>query len=148
MPELSGSTLRFMRRLWQLSHALDVRSKRMETTLGITGPQRLVVRVIGQRPGSTATEIAAMLNMHPSTLTGVLARLQQRSMILRVRDPRDRRRSRFELTATGRAIDHERRGTVEAAIRRGLARLGQKRIADVDRALGILADELLRDEMI
>jgi hypothetical protein len=47
---LSGATLQFMQRMWDLVHALDVRSKRMAKTLGVTGPQRLVVRVLGQSP--------------------------------------------------------------------------------------------------
>ena len=47
-------TLRFMQQLWKLVHALDVRSKRMAKTLGVTGPQRLVVRILGQSSMMTA----------------------------------------------------------------------------------------------
>ncbi|HEY0254812.1 MAG TPA: MarR family transcriptional regulator, partial [Kofleriaceae bacterium] len=74
--EPSGETLQFMQHMWELVHALDVRSKRMVKRVGVTGPQRLVIRIIGQRPGQTASQIAATLGKHPSTLTGVLARLQ------------------------------------------------------------------------
>ena len=45
--QLTGETLQFMQRLWDLVHALDVRSKRMAKELGVTGPQRLVIRVLG-----------------------------------------------------------------------------------------------------
>ena len=57
-PRLSGHTLQFMRRLWELVHALAVSSKRMGRTLGVTGPQRLVLRVVGQAPDATASEIS------------------------------------------------------------------------------------------
>src|ERR1043165_335975 len=107
-----GETLRFMRRLWDLVHALDVSSKRMARTLGVTGPQRLVIRVIGQQPRCTARDIAVTLNMHPSTLTGVLARLEKQRAIKREIDATDRRRARFDLTPRGARIDRERRGTV------------------------------------
>src|SRR5580704_17281443 len=94
-PKPSGETLGFMQGLWNLVHALDVRSKRMAQTLGVTGPQRLVVRIVGQRPGGTASEIAATLGMHPSTLTGVLSRLEARGALIRDVDVEDRRRARF-----------------------------------------------------
>ena len=39
-----GAVLDFMRLLWAVDHALQSTSKRMESTFGLTGPQRLVVR--------------------------------------------------------------------------------------------------------
>src|SRR5262249_13002476 len=128
-PQPMGETLQFMQRMWDFVHALDVRSKRMMTSIGVTGPQRLGIRLVGQKPGQTASDIAEMLGKHPSTLTGVLARLEQRKMITREIDPEDRRRARFKLTAGGKKIDRERRGTVEAATRRALGRVKQ---ADVE----------------
>src|SRR5690242_13722521 len=114
-PKPGGETLQFMQRLWELVHAIEVRSKRMATSLGVTGPQRLVVRIVAQTPGMTARDISETLGLHPSTLTGVLARLEARNLLVRTTDPSDRRRARFELTAAGRRIDQQRRGTVEAA---------------------------------
>jgi DNA-binding MarR family transcriptional regulator len=139
-----GETLRFMRRLWDLVHALDVTSKRMARTLGVTGPQRLVIRVIGQQPRCTARDIAVTLNMHPSTLTGVLARLEKQRAIKREVDVADRRRARFELTARGARIDRERRGTVEAAIRRALGRAEPAMVAKTSRMIELIVEELSR----
>ena len=45
-----GPVLEFMRVVWALDHALQKTSKRMETMLGITAPQRLVVRILGRFP--------------------------------------------------------------------------------------------------
>ena len=41
-----GPVLDFLRALWALDHALQSASKRMETTLGVTGPQLSTLRVI------------------------------------------------------------------------------------------------------
>jgi DNA-binding MarR family transcriptional regulator len=142
----AGETLQFMRHMWDLVHALDVRSKRMMQTIGVTGPQRLVIRLVGQKPGQTASDIAAMLGKHPSTLTGVLARLEARKLIRREVDPLDRRRARFELTAAGKKIDRERRGTVEAATRRALARVNPADIAAAIDVIGKLVEELERPD--
>ena len=79
----NNETLKFMRVLWGLVHGLDVRSKWMERNLGVTGPQRLVVRMVGRQPGIAASEIAVALDLHPSTLTGILSRLEKRGYLTR-----------------------------------------------------------------
>lgn len=135
-----------MQRLWELVHAIAVRSKRMSKTIGVTGPQRLVIRVVGQSPDVTAREIAEILGLHPSTLTGVLARLERQRMLQRKVDPADRRRVRFRLTALGRRIDQERKGTVEAAVRRALGRADPVMIAGTEALLELLVAELSRDD--
>ncbi|MBA3541002.1 MAG: MarR family transcriptional regulator [Deltaproteobacteria bacterium] len=134
-----------MQRLWALSHALEVRSKGMARTLGVTGPQRLVIRIIGQLPRASARDISSTLGMHPSTLTGILARLQAHALILRKTDDEDRRVSRFRLTGAGERIDHERKGTVEAAIRRALGRADRGMIEGTMIMLELLAAELERE---
>lgn len=141
-----GSTLGFMQQLWGLTHALQVTSKRMARTLGVTGPQRLVLRVVGQKPGITARDLAHTLGLHPSTLTGVLGRLELQKFLVRTVDPADRRRARFELTPKGKKVDAERRGTVEAAVRRALARADGKTVAQTQQMLALLVAELERDE--
>src|SRR6266540_480401 len=94
-----GPVLEFMRALWALDHALQSASKRMESRLGITAPQRLVVRIVGRFPGISAGEVAEILHVHPSTLTGVLKRLEGRGFVARRADPRDARRALLGLTA-------------------------------------------------
>jgi DNA-binding MarR family transcriptional regulator len=142
----TGETLQFMQRLWDLVHALDVRSKRMASTVGVTGPQRLVIRVVGQLTEPTASEIAATLKMHPSTLTGIVSRLQKQGLISRALDKDDRRRSRFKLTDKGLKVDRERKGTVEAAIRRALGRANVTRISETVEMLEMLVGELERED--
>ena len=145
-PRLSGETLGFMQHMWDLVHALDVRSKRMARTLGVTGPQRLVIRVLGQTPDLIASEIAAMLGMHPSTLTGILSRLEAQGLLVRIADVNDRRRSAFRLTARGAKIDRDRKGTVEAAVRRALGRSAPSAVQHALNMLQLLASELSRED--
>lgn len=145
-PQPAGETLQFMQRMWDFVHALDVRSKRMMSSVGVTGPQRLVIRLVGQLPGQTASDIASMLGKHPSTLAGVLARLEERKLITREVDQEDRRRARFTLTAAGKKIDRQSKGTVEAATRRALGRVSPR---DVETTLDLVAklvEELERDD--
>ncbi len=141
-----GDVLDFMRLLWAVDHGLQSTSKRMETRLGVTGPQRLVIRIVGRSPGISAGELADIMHVHPSTLTGVLKRLEIRGILTRKPDPHDARRALFGLTAKGKDLDQQRTGTVEAAVRRALGRLDEHQLEVTGEALSILATELERSD--
>lgn len=66
MPEV----LAFMQGLWAVVHRMERLSKQMGAGAGVTGPQRLVIRLIGLFPGVSAGDLAAILHLHPSTLAG------------------------------------------------------------------------------
>src|SRR5436190_199403 len=127
--------LDFMRLLWSIEHGLQRMSKKMESELGITGPQRLVLRVVGQFPGLSAGELAHVVRLHPSTITGILQRLVARGFLERTRDPGDSRRAQLRLTH--RALVHTRMssGTVEAVVRRTLNRIGASNVRAARRVL-------------
>lgn len=137
-----GEVLEFMRLLWAVDHGLQSTSKRMESTLGMTGPQRLVLRLVGRFPGITAGTLAQILHVHPSTLTGVLKRLEKRGMLERRSDPLDGRKALFALTEAGKALDVPATGTVEAAVQRALSRMSRARILSTQDVLTALAEEL------
>jgi DNA-binding MarR family transcriptional regulator len=93
----------------------------MERQLGLTGPQRHAIRIVGQSPGISAGALARALRLHPSTLTCVLRRLVERDILERLPDPDDARRALFTLTETGRRLDGSRAGTVEERVRSTLS---------------------------
>src|SRR3989440_6411787 len=136
-----GAVLDFMRLLWALDHALQSASKRMESNFGMTGPQRLVMRIVGRFPGIAAGRVAEILHVHPSTLTGILKRLESRGLLQRRTDPRDARRALFMLTPKGRKLDTVRTGIVEQAVRRALATDTHK-VAAAQEVLLALSEEL------
>jgi len=136
-------TLTFMQILWALDHQLRVTSKRMNTRIGLTGPQRLVVRIIGRFPTISAGGVAAILDIHPSTLTEILQELERRKFVRRVVDPSDSRRSLLELTVHGRRVDRRHAGTVEAAVRDALASLPRRKILVAEEVLRTLTGRLM-----
>jgi len=145
-PDTLPDVLHFMQWLWAVSHGLERRSKRMSSDLGVTGPQRLVLRVVGLSPGLSAGELAATLHVHPSTLTGVLQRLVQQRLLDRVDDPRDRRRAVLRLTRRGARTNAIRTGTVESAIADALNGVSAHDRAAARRVLERLATHLDPDE--
>ena len=108
--------LAFMEGLWAVVHRMERLSKQMGSQGGVTGPQRLVLRLIGLFPGISAGDLAARLHLHPSTLTGVLRRLVQQQLVARTVDAEDRRRTVLVLTRRGRTASANTGVTVEGAV--------------------------------
>lgn len=131
-----------MQLLWAVVHRLDATSKRMSRHVGVTGPQRLALRVIGLFPGLSPGDLATILHVHPSTLTGVLQRLTDRRLVTRASHPLDRRRAVLQLTARGTKANGATAGTVEAAVGRTLANTSDGDVAATARVLGQLASHL------
>jgi DNA-binding MarR family transcriptional regulator len=137
-----GEVLDFMRALWALDHALHKGSKRMASRLGVTGPQRLVIRIVGRFPDVPAGRLAKLLHLHPSTLTGVLARLEAQGLLRRRRDRRDRRRWLLALTAKGARMNVDSAGTIESAVRSALRRASPRELAAARALLATIARAL------
>ena len=137
------AVLQFMQLLWAIAHGLETTSKRMNSAIGITGPQRLVLRVVGLFPGISAKELAAILHVHPSTLTGVLKRLVAQRLVVRVEASADRRRAVLRLSAKGQHANRGARGTVEAAITQALRAVPARDQAVARRVLERLSQHLL-----
>jgi DNA-binding MarR family transcriptional regulator len=137
-----GETLEFMRLLWAVDHALQRTSRQMDKTLGVTGPQRLAIRVLARRPGLSAGEVARTLRIHPSTLTEILKRLELRTIIRREQDPRDARRASLYLNGLGETLNKARAGTIEDSVERALAKLPAAQIRAARSVLETLVAEL------
>lgn len=147
-----GDVLEFLRLIWEVDHALQRTSKRMEKRLGVTGPQRLVIRIVGRFPGIPAGHLARLMHVHPSTLTGILKRLETQGLMRKRVDPRDGRRLLLSLTDRGRCFDVEAEGTIEVVIQRTLERATPEQIANareilvsISGALGKMDSPAARD---
>ncbi|MFZ5477588.1 MAG: MarR family winged helix-turn-helix transcriptional regulator [Myxococcota bacterium] len=137
-------TLATLDRLWALDRGLEAVSRVMHARIGVTGPQRFVLRMIGRDPGLTAGTLARRLHDHPSTLTAALKRLVEQRLVARREDPEDHRRVRLHLTAAGKRLDEIREGTVEAAVRGALAGMSAEEAEALRAGLAALAEALER----
>jgi MarR family transcriptional regulator, organic hydroperoxide resistance regulator len=134
--------LDFMRLLWSIEHELRRISKRMEDEIGITGPQRLVLRVVGQFPGLSASELAHIVRLHPSTITGIVRRLADRGLLDRGRDPADTRRVRLRLKPRAAVHTTRSRRTAEEAVTKALREAGASDDRAARRVLELIARNL------
>jgi DNA-binding MarR family transcriptional regulator len=130
-----GYAIDFLRLLWAVDHDLQQKSIAMQRDIGVTGPQRLVIRIVGHFPGISPGQLAGLLGAHPSTATGLTKRLVQRGLLRTRPDPRDSRRIQLTLTSRGRRIEVVSAGTIEEAVDTLLA---SSRPAEITAARAVL----------
>jgi trehalose 6-phosphate phosphatase len=146
-PEVEGlgSVLDFMKELWALEQGLNQRSRAMLKRLGVTGPQRLVVRVVGRLGPISPARLARVLHLHPSSVTRLIQRLERRGFIHRAPHPAHRGRFLLELGSRGWGVERLGGGTVESAVQAALVAAGPKDIAATRRVLARLTRRLSGD---
>jgi DNA-binding MarR family transcriptional regulator len=137
-----GPVLDFLRLLWRVNHAMERRSRQMQVRLGVTAPQRMVIRLAGRFPDATASELAALLHLDPGSLSSLLARLEGAGLVNRVADRDDGRRIRVSLTRRGRRLTEDSGETVESAVTAVLDRSDPEDIRRVHAIMSALAEHL------
>ena len=90
--------------LRKVIRAIDLHSKQLNKTSGLTGPQLLIMTEVAQTDGITASRIAQNVNLSPATVTNILDRIENRGLITRVRSQLDKRRVSLHLTTQGEEI--------------------------------------------
>jgi DNA-binding MarR family transcriptional regulator len=137
--------LGFLRSLWAVDHGLRSLSKQMQAAIGLTGPQRLVLRMLGRLPPVMPSELADLLHLDRSTVSGVLERLVEQNLLVRRPHPEDGRSVLVALSARGKLLDRETPGTVEACVRRALSSLPRRDLDAAVRVLDAVARELANE---
>lgn len=90
-----------MHSLRRVVKSLHEYSTSVEKQFGLTGPQLWVLWELSRAGTLSLKALAARMHLDPSTVTGVVDRLQKRDMLVRATDPEDRRRVVLSLTAAG-----------------------------------------------
>lgn len=131
-----------MRALWEVEHGLNARSKLMHRRLGLTGPQRLLLRLVERLGPLTQGQLAHFLHVHPASVSRLVQTLNGRGLLTVTSDPGDRRQRIVTLGPRAWRALGPRDDTVEGAIRRALDGLKPREVARVLGVLGRISREL------
>jgi DNA-binding MarR family transcriptional regulator len=96
--------LQILKSLRQIVQATDIHSRKLKSEHNITVPQLVCLITIVDDGPLTATKIAEEVFLSPSTVVGILDRLESRKLIQRDRDLNDRRVIHVSATDKGRAV--------------------------------------------
>jgi DNA-binding MarR family transcriptional regulator len=81
-----------MAALRRIIRAIDIHSRSLVQRFDLTGPQLVVLKELISVSPRSVSELATAVNLSQATVTGILDRLEKKSMVLRERDTSDRRK--------------------------------------------------------
>ena len=95
-----------MQSLRRVFKAIHDYSQDVSAKFGITGPQLWALKTIAQDGSLPLGELSRKMCVHPSTISGVIDRLEDKGYVARVRDrdTGDRRVINVELTLKGKRL--------------------------------------------
>jgi len=140
----AGEVVQTLRRLFKAIHEY---SKAILKKTGLSGPQVWALTILEEHPGMSAGELATRMFIHPSTVTGIVSRLERKGAIHRAVDSRDKRGVRLSATAGGRRILKTTPPPVQVGLARALASLPSRRLRELRRSLEKIARETEADRL-
>jgi len=90
--------------LRKIIRAIDLHSRKLIKSYGLTIPQIIVLKEIERNDSPTVGEIATSVSLSQATVTNILIRLEQRGYLIRTQHNDDRRRVVVNSTEAGRDI--------------------------------------------
>lgn len=102
---------------------------------GVTPGQYGVLRCLWDENGQTAKQLADRLCLDGSTVTGILDRMEQKGLIKKQADPKDRRALKVQLTEVGIQLKEPLSKAIEEANRKALAHLDRDQAEALKRLL-------------
>jgi DNA-binding MarR family transcriptional regulator len=90
--------------LRKVIRAIDLHSKHLSKTSGLTSPQLLIMLEIDKASGVNSSQVAKSVNLSAATVTNILDRLENKELITRVRNTEDKRKVGLYLTDSGKAL--------------------------------------------
>ncbi|MBA6352570.1 MarR family winged helix-turn-helix transcriptional regulator [Colwellia sp. BRX9-1] len=90
--------------LRKVIRAIDLHSKHLNKTSGLTSPQLLIMLEIDKVSGINSSQVAKNVNLSAATVTNILDRLENKGLVSRIRSTQDKRRVSLYLTEDGKAL--------------------------------------------
>ena len=139
--------------LRRITRAIDLHSRGLLQRYGLTAPQLAALQAIRRLGPVTVGMLARSIHLSQATLTGILSRLEGRTLVQRMRDGADRRSVVVQLTEAGTELLASAPSLLQDRFRDALMKLQQwertqmlatlQRIASMMDAEDIEADLML-----
>ncbi len=127
--------LQILQSLRQIIRAIDIHSRKLKTTHNTTAPQLICLGIIGKSGTSTVTKIAKQAYLSPSTVVGILDRLEHEGYIVRERDVNDRRNWNAIATKNGKALLKKVPSPLQEGLLKGLQELPDHELVNITESL-------------
>ena len=119
-PDCVKKATYFIRRLMQ---AGAYYTKELNKNFGVSAPQIACLLALYEDGPSSSSQIAEKILVGASTLTGILDRLEQKGLVVRIRESMDRRIITIRLTEDGQRLAQSAPPVIQSKIVDGLKQL-------------------------
>ncbi len=100
----ANDSLRILQSVRRIAQCVEHHSKRLTATHNLTSPQLVALMAIARFGPSTLKSIGQAIHLSPSTVVGIIDRLEEKKLVSRARDTRDRRNVYVTVTAEGQTL--------------------------------------------
>jgi DNA-binding MarR family transcriptional regulator len=134
-PELVKEIVYQIRRLIQ---ARELYTKELNKNYSVTAAQLNCVLALHEEGPLSASQIAKIIMVKSSTVTGIIDRLEQKGLVQRLRNSPDRRVVTIQLTAAGKTLADNAPPAIQQKILDGLTSLRETEIKRIVKSLKMI----------
>ena len=132
--------LRILQALRRIIRAVDIHSHKLSTQHKVTGPQLACLMIIEEGGPLTSSNLAKKVYLSPSTLVGIIDRLEEKKLVERNRSSVDRRQVHISITPTGEALIAAAPSLLQDTLANGLVELPEIEQVSITMSLEKLVD--------
>ncbi|UCF93275.1 MAG: MarR family transcriptional regulator [Desulfobacterales bacterium] len=112
----------------KLVRAVYLDSQKMSRQFGLTGPQSVVLRLLLNNGAMSSAELSRSMYVTPSNMTGIIDRLERKTLVKRAGKEGDRRVALIILTDTGKELSERIPDPIEKKFVKKLADLENEHV--------------------
>ena len=131
----------------RIVRALELFSKEVDVKYHLTAPQLWALWELGKDGPLSLKDLSARIQLHPSTVVGVVDRLESKGFVARKTDSADRRRVKLSLTAAGRALRKKVPHPAQGRLLHALQGMGEKQIAEIQKSVATLVKAMEAEDV-
>ncbi len=133
----------------KIVRSVNLESKRIQKEYGLSIPQYLCLNYLKSQEAyrATAKEIGQHLKLNPSTVTGIIARLELKGYLAKLPNQGDRRSVYIYLTALGEKSILSIPGVLHEKLEKKLKSLPERELVDLQQSLSLLVAFMEVDDL-
>ncbi len=120
-----------MQSLRRIVKAIEDYSHEVSGRFGVTGPQLWALKTISREGSLPLGELSKKMYLDPSTVTGVIDRLEGKGYVVRDRSHEDRRVVNVRLTPLGESLVKKAPNPAQGKLIHGLRRLSEDELSTI-----------------
>jgi DNA-binding MarR family transcriptional regulator len=132
--------LRILQALRRIIRAVDIHSHKLATQHKITGPQLACLMTVAGESPLTSSNLAKKVYLSPSTVVGIIDRLEEKQLVARNRSSVDRRQVHISVTDQGKKLIADAPSLLQDTLANALTELPEIEQVSITMALEKLVD--------